>query len=119
MTRPAALSRCLALALPFAPAALAEEALGGAAILVAIAGNTVSGSMADGMACAEAYDADGTIRAADYTGAWSVEGDAMCFDYGEGATCWGVAIAGDRVTWIGENGPEGTGTLVPGNPNGF
>jgi hypothetical protein len=75
--------------------------------------------MSDGMAYAELCGADGTIRAAGCTGTRSIEGDRMCFDYGEGPSCWGVAIAGDQVTWLGETGPEGTGTLVPGNPNGF
>lgn len=103
------------LALPLAAAELAS----GDAIMAAISGNTVQGSMADGSAYTEFYEDGGTIRGVDYTGAWSVEGDQMCFDYGEGKGCWGVAIDGDSVTWMNGDAADGTGTIVPGNPNSF
>jgi len=75
--------------------------------------------MSDGTAYAEFYDADGTIKAADYTAEWSIDGDQMCFDYGEGPGCWGVVIDGDMVTWMNEGAAEGTGTITSGNSNGF
>lgn len=109
---PAAL---LALPLP----ALAQELATGDAIRAAIAGNTVQGSMVDSGAYTEFYAEDGTIRGNGYTGTWTVQGDAMCFDYGQGADCWGVRIAGDSVTWVKDGADAGTGTVVAGNPNNF
>jgi hypothetical protein len=88
-------------------------------ITAAISGNTVQGSMVDAGAYTEFYDADGTIKAEGYGGKWMVEGDEMCFDYGEGAGCWGVRIDGDMVTWVKDGKDDGTGTIVSGNPNEF
>ncbi|MFM2390506.1 MAG: hypothetical protein RLZZ437_2061, partial [Pseudomonadota bacterium] len=34
-------------------------------------------------------------------------------------SCWFVQIAGDQVTWASEAADEGTGTILPGNPNGW
>ncbi|MEQ9260137.1 MAG: hypothetical protein RIG84_13705 [Roseovarius sp.] len=104
------------LALGSAPLAFAEMATGDD-IMSAISGNTVQGSMADGAGYTEFYDTDGTIKGADYTGAWTVEADKMCFDYGEGKTCWGVKIEGDMVTWMDGDTADGTGTILSGNPN--
>ena len=97
----------------------AAELASGDQIMSTISGNTVQGSMADGSAYTEFYDADGTIKGADYTGKWTVEADTMCFDYGEGQNCWGVAMDGDMVTWMNGDAADGTGTVVSGNPNGF
>lgn len=100
--------------------AFAETPLAGDAIRTAISGNTVQGSMSDGAAYTEFYAADGVIKGADYSGAWTIEGDKMCFAYGtDPATCYAVVLAGDQVTWLGEAGPAGTGTLVAGNPNNY
>lgn len=88
-------------------------------IMSTISGNTVQSGMSDGSAYTEFYDADGTIKGANYTGTWTVEDSEMCFEYGEGKTCWGVAIDGDTVTWMNGDAAEGTGTIVSGNPNGF
>ena len=53
-------------------------------------------------------------------GTWTIEGDRMCFAYGEDpATCWGVRLSGNSVTWVGDRGDEGTGTIEPGNPQKF
>ncbi len=104
------------LATPVAAADLAS----GDAIRAAIAGNTVEGSMSGTGAYTEFYDASGAIKGSGYSGTWSVEGDTMCFRYGEDpATCWSVRIAGDQVTWIAGETEEGTGTILPGNPRGF
>jgi len=88
-------------------------------ITAAIGGNTVQGSMVAAGAYTEFYQADGVIKGADYTGAWTVKDDQMCFDYGEGADCWSVRIEGDAVTWVKDGADGGTGTIVAGNPNNF
>ncbi len=78
------------------------------------------GSMAASGAYTEFYAPDGTIRAADYAGAWSISQDAMCFSYGGAApTCWRVRLDGDTVTWLADGTVEGTGTILSGNPNGW
>ncbi len=96
------------------------EALTGAQITATVAGNTIEGTMVETGRYTEFYDADGTIKGADYVGAWSVEGDTMCFQYGEEAPdCWSVGKAGDEVVWIKDGETLGTGRVVSGNPNGF
>ncbi len=100
--------------------AMAQEAATGDAIRAAIGGNTVQGAMSDATAYTEFYAADGMIKGQDYTGAWTIDGDSMCFAYGsDPATCYGVRIAGDQVTWLSNGAETGTGTILPGNPNGF
>lgn len=88
-------------------------------ITAAITGNTVQGGMSDGAVYSEFYDTDGSIKADGYTGTWAVANDEMCFDYGEGASCFSLDIMGDQVTWIQEGAEAGTGTIVAGNPNGY
>jgi hypothetical protein len=101
------------------PAAAADMATSDA-ITAAISGNTVQGSMTTSGAYTEFYAADGVIKGKDYTGTWTVDADKMCFAYGtDPATCFGVKIAGDQVTWVGATGDEGTGTILPGNPNNW
>jgi hypothetical protein len=86
----------------------------------AIAGNTVQGSMVSSGVYTEFYAADGTIKGKDYTGKWTIESDAMCFQYGtDPASCFAVSLAGDQVTWIKDGKSDGTGTIVKGNPNNF
>ena len=99
--------------------AFGQDLATGAQIESAISGNTVQGNMLDAGAYTEFYAEDGTIKGDGYTGKWTVEGDAMCFDYGEGASCWGVRLSGDQVTWIKDGAEDGTGTLIDGNPNNF
>ena len=65
----------LILALP----AVAQDLATTDAIKAAISGNTVQGSMTSSGAYTEYYAADGVIKGADYTGAWTVDGDKMCF----------------------------------------
>jgi hypothetical protein len=112
---------CYALSLTIlGPAsALAQELATGAEIAAAISGNTVQGSMSASGAYTEFYAADGTIKGKDYTGTWTVEGDAMCFNYGDAPDCWTVRIDGADVTWVKDGADGGTGTIVPGNPNNF
>jgi hypothetical protein len=113
-------NRLFPLFLMLAAPALAGDLAGADAVRAAISGNTVQGGMQASGAYTEYYSADGTIRARDYTGRWSIEGDAMCFAYGEDpATCWGVRLEGSSVTWVGDGGDEGNGTILSGNPNGF
>jgi hypothetical protein len=106
---------CALLASPL----LATDLATGDAIRGAISGNTVQGSMSASGAYTEFYAADGTIKGADYAGTWTVEGDTMCFAYGEAPDCWSVRLAGDQVTWVKDGVDGGTGTILPGNPNGW
>jgi uncharacterized protein YcfJ len=97
-----------------------DAMLAGEAIRAAVSGNTVQGNMLDSGAYSEFYAADGAIKGDGYTGTWTIEGDAMCFDYGEEeATCWQARLAGDQITWVQNGADLGDGTIVPGNPNNF
>ena len=110
------------LALSFLLAISASPALAasGPEIRAAISGNTVQGNMDSSGPYAEFYEAGGTIKGKDYTGKWTVEGDAMCFEYeGSPKDCWTVDIKGDQVRWIKDGQSQGTGTIVKGNANGF
>jgi len=98
---------------------LAEGHANGDQILAGIAGNTVQGDMSGGVAYSEFYDADGTIKAEGYSGQWTIDGDQMCFDYGEGASCFAVLIDGESVTWLVDGESAGTGTILTGNPNAY
>ncbi len=109
----------VAVALIFPVAAHAEGLATGPEITAAISGNTVQGSMIASGVYTEFYAEDGTIKGDGYTGTWTVEGDAMCFDYGEGKDCWNVRIEGVAVTWVQDGTDGGTGTIVAGNPNSF
>jgi hypothetical protein len=109
----------LAVVLLIAAAAPAIAATG-AEIRAAISGNTVQGNMDSSGPYAEFYDAGGAIKGKDYTGRWSVEGDAMCFEYqGTPKDCWDLEISGDQVRWIKDGASQGTGTIARGNTNGF
>lgn len=113
-------TRSFLVVMTLAAPALAQDLASTEAIRAAVAGNTVQGSMLDSGAYAEFYAADGTIRGDGYVGAWTVDGDAMCFAYGEDpATCWQVRLSGNQVTWVQDGAEGGTGTIVSGNPNSF
>lgn len=100
--------------------AFAAEMLSGAEIASTIPGNTVQGSMADGTAYSDFYQADGTLRGKDYQGKWMIEGDAVCFEFeGTPKACWQMSREGDEFQWLKEGAVDGTGTLLPGNPNNF
>lgn len=100
--------------------ALAQDAATADVIGSTVIGNTVQGSMADGAGYTEFYSTDGVIKGADYTGAWTLEGNTMCFAYGEAPTCYSVRIEGDQVTWFDDAmASTGTGTILPGNPNNY
>ena len=104
------------LALP----AAAQETLTGEEIRAAISGSTVEGSMEASGRYAEFYQEDGVIRGRDYTGTWSIEGDAMCFAYGsDPADCWQVGREGGQILWIKDGAVGGRGEIREGNPNGF
>lgn len=99
--------------------AFADSLATGKQITAAVAGNTVQGSMLDSGAYTEFYQADGVIKGDGYAAKWSIDGDKMCFDYGEGADCWSVRLDGASVAWIKDGAEKGTGTIVSGNPNNF
>lgn len=115
--------RRLALSMLFLAAtlpAVAADLATGALIKSTISGNTIQGSMVASGVYTEFYGADGIIKGKDYSGKWRVVGDTMCFAYGtDPEACWGVKIAGDKVTWVKEGKEDGTGTVVKGNPNKF
>lgn len=104
----------------YATPAFAQDAATADQIRAALSGNTVIGAMAASGAYTEYYAPDGTIRAADYAGRWAINGNSMCFTYGdEAATCWAVQLQDDQVTWMVNGAAEGTGTILPGNPNSW
>jgi len=104
----------------FAAPALAQDIASGEAILSAISGNTVEGSMVESGSYAEFYEAGGHIMGKGFAGSWMISGDQMCFAYGTApASCWNARIQGDQVTWINAGVEEGTGKILKGNPNGF
>lgn len=112
--------RAAVILIVLASSAAAQDLATADQIRAAIVGNTVMGSMAASGAYTEFYAGDGTIRAVDYAGRWAIDGNAMCFTYGDDpATCWGVRLAGDQVTWVVNGADEGTGTILSGNPNGW
>lgn len=109
-----------ALALVLAWPAFAADMATGDQIKAAIPGNTVQGKMNKTGDYAELYNADGTIKGKDYSGKWSVKGDTMCFAYGnDPEMCWAVKIDGDKVTWMKDGQEDGSGQILPGNPNNF
>ena len=100
-------------------AAHAQELATGVAITAAVSGNTVQGNMTASGAYTEFYAADGVIKGKNYAGTWTVDGDTMCFSYGEAPDCWNVRIDGEVVTWVQNDADGGSGTIVAGNPNNF
>lgn len=119
----------LVLAGGIAGAALAGDMtkLNGDEIRAKVSDTTITGTMLPDVPYAEFYGADGTIKGATadgpYSGTWSIDGDTMCFDYGDPATasCWGVAAEGDAtVHWLDKDGNVGgSGTVAAGNTNNF
>lgn len=110
----------LCLTLMLSLPAMAQDLASADTIRAAIVGNTVRGSMVASGGFTEFYAPDGAIRGPDYSGEWSINGNRMCFGYdGNPASCWGVRVSGRQVVWVGAGGDEGTGTILPGNPNGY
>jgi hypothetical protein len=110
----------IAVASVLAAPAVAADKLSGAQIQQIVAGNTVQGSMEGTGAYAEFYQKDGTIKGEGYVGAWTIEGDTMCFQYGsDPKACFAVAKEGDAIQWIKDGKVEGTGAVAPGNPNNY
>ncbi len=68
----------------------------------------------------EFHSADGVITDKDYTGQWRVNGDTMCFQFGQyPEACCQVKLKGDQVAWVKDGKGDGTGKIVKGNPNNF
>ena len=110
----------VAIALVVLSGPAAAQDLSGAEIAATIAGKTILGNPDEGEGYAEYYAPDGTIRGDGYTGAWSVQGDMLCFAYGgEPAGCVGVRLNGDRLGWLVGGAVSGTATMVPGNVEGY
>jgi len=109
----------LAMTVPFS-AAHAEDMLTGDQIRELVSGNTIAGAMLESGAYAEFYQEDGTIRGDGYTGMWSIDGDTMCFQYGEDpASCWNVSQDGETIQWVQDGAVAGDGMVAEGNTNGF
>jgi len=109
-----------ALALFGGLAAIADEALSGDGLRALLVGNTVQGTMETSGSYAEFYRPDGTIKAATYTGSWSIEDDAFCTQYGaDPKECWKAAKEGAEIHWLKDGKVDGTGTIMPGNPNNY
>ena len=103
-------------------AAAGPKTLTGDEIRSQIVGNTVSGEM--GTAFTEFYNPDGTIRGSSadgaYQGKWHIDGDTLCLEYDEPLGCRKIALDGDKVTFVTEDGEvDGSGTLIKGNPNHY
>jgi hypothetical protein len=99
------------------------QSLTGDSIKSRIIGNTIGGGMADNTRFTEYYAVDGEIRGADgagkpYRGKWSVDGDRMCFQYGEDRPgCFELRLTGTVVEFYTEAGQfAGVGALQAGNP---
>ena len=101
-------------------AATAAEMLTSDQVRALVSGNTVQGAMQSTGAYVEFYQPDGTIKGKDYTGAWSIDGDKMCFQYGsDPKSCWEVGREGAVIQWMKEGKVDGIGTVVNGNPYNF
>jgi len=109
-----------ALALSAGVLAYADEALTGDGLRTLLVGNTVQGTMQSSGTYAEFYRPDGTIKAATYTGSWSIEDDAFCTQYGaDPKECWKAAKEGGEIHWLKDGRVDGTGTITPGDPNNY
>lgn len=91
-----------------------NQRLSGTEIRDQLMGNRISGAMSDGTEYSEVYRVDGTIEGEDYTGQASIEGNQMCFDYGDGESCYQVNMVGDdRIEWVQDGEVVGHGTITP------
>ena len=106
-----------------------------AEIAQTLTGNTLTGRSKTGKSqWTEYYDPSGQIigmwksnggDSGKYTATWKLDGDQACYDYedNEYDGCSGVAINGNKVYWIGENGladnPERPATLIQGKVEGL
>lgn len=102
----------------------ADEAIGptltGDEIRAQIVGNSYKGIADNGTPYIEYLHPKGRIRAEGYFGNWSINGDKLCLDYDRGNAfdgCWGIALKGTQITWLKGTTPDGTATLIPGNPD--
>ena len=110
------------IALAAATVTAAPRVLTGAEIRSEVVGNTIAGEM--GAAFTEFYSPEGAIRGSSpdgaYQGKWTIQGDLLCLEYDEPLGCRKIALDGDQVTFITEQGQvDGTGTLLKGNPNHY
>jgi len=116
----ACLSLLAAMSLAGAAPSYAEDEMTGSEIKTLVSGNTVTGAMVESGSYTEFYQADGIIKGKGYTGAWTVSSDSMCFQYGsDPKKCRQVRKAGDEIQWLNGRRIDGTGMILPGNPNNY
>jgi hypothetical protein len=101
-----------------APAAVAEDFLGDAAIRTAFAGVTLDGVYAEGIFFTETYAADGTIAYVDRngpnTGTWSVRDGMFCTFYqAQQGACFFVRRDGENCYAFFEPKAGAGGSKVP------
>ena len=109
----------LACALVLATDGAALAAATGDDIRAAIAGNTVQGNRGAN-SFTEFYDPSGAVKGRDYVGQWSIQGDLMCVSYRTTPKqCWSADINGSYIRWTRNGAPEGSGTIIRGNPDGL
>ena len=97
--------------------AVAGSPLSGDGIKMLMSDVTVEGKMNDGSSYSEFYEADGKIKAKDYAGSWTVEGNSMCFVYSSNPKkmCYQIGANASGIDWIHDGKIEGTGTVMKGN----
>ena len=118
-------------------AAAAAKPLSGPELTQLVTSNGMTGlSQSKKSNWTEYYDASGaivgawkSIKSSDtgkYSGSWKIEGDKFCGDYKEvpdANGCWGVAVNGDRVYFLGDDGmarnPDRPATVITGKPEGL
>jgi hypothetical protein len=83
----------------------AADMLTGDQIRSLVSGNTVQGNMEAAGAYTEFYAEDGTIKGNGYTGAWNIDGDSMCFQYGSDPPRKATRCSGSRKARLTARAP--------------
>jgi hypothetical protein len=103
-------------------AAKAADMASGDDIRAQVSGKTVQGSMLRDtfQKYSEFYMEDGTIKGDGYGGKWTIEGDTMCFAYGDTSSgCWAASIEGPAIIFFKDGKVDGVGVAKAGNGNNY
>lgn len=93
----------------------------GQTVVNALSGNSVVGSLSDGVAYCEYHDPNSSVIGRDfeiYAGNWGVYGDDVCYSYpGYVDDCQRAHVQGSRVTFMDQytGAMVARGNIVPGN----